>query len=154
MCVGCEGPIHTLFLSDPGIQSVQEAPPGGQNCNPSLVTNICKQRMRLHMLAKCSISKWQRLNSLGTRVRCASGNVFYHVIVEIAWLDAGGGKPGRTSRNNEPLLQVPAYNCNPQVSIKLPRCLFPWERQSWWWGGGQRGSQGTRARRYSLNISA
>ena len=76
MCVGCEGPIHTLFLSDPGIQSVQEAPPGGQNCNPSLVTNICKQWMRLHMVAKFSISKWQRLNSLGTRVRCASGNVF------------------------------------------------------------------------------
>ena len=50
------------------------------------------------------------------------------------------GCDGAGRRNNEPLPQLPAYNCNPQVSIKLPRCLFPWERGEGREGGGQRHS--------------
>ena len=46
------------------------------------------------------------------------------------------GCDGAGRRNNEPLPQLPAYNCNPQVSIKLPRCLFPWEREEGGKGGG------------------
>ena len=53
----------------PNLQSVQVAPPGGQNCNPCywhhLVTNICKQWMRLHTVA------------IFSTCNCASGNVYF-----------------------------------------------------------------------------
>ena len=66
------------------------------------------------------------------------------------------GCEGADRRNNGPLPQLPAYNCNPQVSIKLPRCLFPWERRRvgskeglgrgvvrcWWLVGGEEGRGG------------